>query len=291
MDIAAVQISLVSRAEVTPAQVAEFGTYAAACNTDSHQHIGYLGTEPDDVTAELRELEGDHVYAAAREGTRLCGLLCAEWDLDLGRTWLYGPWAETPELMDRLYGAVRPLVPAGASLHELFCEIANTAVCDFAERHGFGLHGDHVIMRLARERLSDLEPVRLPPLTQRWHEQVATLHDSAFPNTYAPSGVLLSRDQPMYRSFVAADGDTLLGYVVLKLRPEYGEALIEYVAVTEAARGRGVGTRLVTAALHEAFTDERLDAMDLVTNNPAARRVYEKVGFTLLREMRSFRTP
>ena len=290
MDTATVQLSVVHRADVTPAQVAEFGTYAAACNGDPHQHIGYLGTQPDDVTAELRELEGDHVYAAARAGTRLRGLLCAEWDLDLGRTWLYGPWAETDELMDQLYGAVRQHVPAGAPVHELFCEVANTAVCAFAERHGFRQHGDHVIMRFARERLRDLAPVTLPRLTQRWHEPVAALHDSAFPNTYAPSAVLLTRDQPMYQIFVAAEGDTLLGYIVLKLRPEYGEALIEYVAVTEAARGRGVGTGLVNAALYEAFADQRLDAMDLVTNNPAARRIYEKVGFTLLHEMRSFRT-
>jgi ribosomal protein S18 acetylase RimI-like enzyme len=287
MDTAAVQITLVNRADVTPAQVGEFGRYAAACNSDTRQYIGYLGTEPDDVAAELRELEGDHVYATARAGTRLQGLLCAEWDLDLGRTWLYGPWADTPELMDQLYGAVRPLVPAGAAEHELFCEAANTAVRAFAERHGFGRHGEHVIMRFARQRLRELEPVSLPRLTPQWHEQVAILHDSAFPNTYAPSGVLFSLGQPM---FVAADGDTLLGYVVLKLRPEYGEALIEYVAVTEAARGRGVGTRLVTAALHEAFADPRLEAMDLVTNNPAARRIYEKVGFTLLHEMHSFRT-
>src|SRR5690606_9639519 len=128
------------------------------------------------------------------------------------------------------------------------------------------------------------DPVTLPPLTERWHAQLAELHDRAFPGTYAPSSVLLARDQPMYQTFVATDGDTLLGYIVLKLRPEYGEALIEYVAVTEAARGRGVGTRLVTGALFVAFADARLTAMDLVTNNPAARRIYEKVGFTLLRD-------
>ncbi len=57
----------------------------------------------------------------------------------------------------------------------------------------------------------------------------------------------------------------------------------------EAARGRGVGAQMLTGALHEAFADPRFTYMDLVTSNPAARRLYEKVGFRLLHEMRSFR--
>lgn len=85
-------------------------------------------------------------------------------------------------------------------------------------------------------------------------------------------------------------GARLLGYVVLKLRPDYGEAQIEYVAVTESARGQGVGVRLVTAALRKAFTDDHYEVMDISTSNPVARRLYEKAGFTLLRNMRSFRT-
>jgi ribosomal protein S18 acetylase RimI-like enzyme len=280
------RISLVRRG--APAeQIAEFGRYAAACNADPSQHIGYVAEEADDVTDELTGLEGEHVYAVARDGERLCGLLCAEWDTDIGRTWLYGPWADTPGLMDRLYAAVRPLVPPGAAQHELFCDVANAAVVAFATRHGFPNQTEHVILRFSREQLADLPPVSLPLLTPELHGQFADLHDAAFPNTYAPARELLKGSQPI---LVAVAGDTLLGYIALKLRPEFAEAQIEYLAVAEAARGRGTGARLLTAGLHHILADDRYGKVDLVTNNPAARRLYERVGFTLLREMRAFRT-
>jgi ribosomal protein S18 acetylase RimI-like enzyme len=287
MDAATVRIGLIRRSELTEAQVVEFGRYIATRNADPREHIGYVGTEPDEVAADLRDIKGEHVYAVARTGGLLCGLLCAEWDLDIGRTWLYGPWAESPDLMDRLYTEVRPLVPAGAAEHEMFCDAANTAVVSFAARHGFPRQGQHVIMRFPRERLSALPPERLPPLTPDLHEQFTALHHGAFRGVDAPAAELIARNAPV---FVAVDGDTLLGYVVLKLRPEFREAQIRFVAVAEAARGRGTGARLLATALHEAFADDRIPCMDLNTSSPAARRLYERVGFAVLREMRSFRT-
>jgi ribosomal protein S18 acetylase RimI-like enzyme len=281
-----VTIDVVPGSERTPAQLAEFGRYAAACNADPQQFVGYVGTEPDDVVSELTELDGDHVFAVARANGQPCGLLCAEWDLDIGRAWLYGPWAGTAELMDRLYATVRPLVPAGAAQHELFCDVANVGVAAFAERHGFAHQSAQYMMRFARARLAELAPVTLPPLTPDLHEQFAALHDRVFPGTYAPADVLLAEQPPM---LVVAEDGKLLGYAALKLRPEFGDAQIKYLAVDESARGAGVGTRLLSAALHVAFADERFEAMDLMTNSAAARRLYERVGFTLLREMRSFR--
>jgi ribosomal protein S18 acetylase RimI-like enzyme len=287
VETATVQIDLVRRDGATQAQLVEFGRYAATRNADPRQHIGYVGAEPHEVAADFRDLEGDYAFAVAREGSRLCGLLGAEWDLDIGRTWLYGPWTDTPELADRLFDAVRPLVPAGAAQFEVFCDAANTAAVAFAGRHGLPPHAEHVVLRFPRERLGQLTPAPLPRLARQWHDQFAALHDRVFPDTYAPSRVLLAQNPPI---LVAVEGSTLLGYVTLKLRPEFAEAQIEYVAVAESARGRGVGARLVSAALHEAFADDRYAVMDLVTNNPTARRLYEKVGFTLLRQMRSFRT-
>lgn len=279
------RLTLCRRRELTPAQLEEIAAYAAGCNRDPAQHIGYVGQTREEVTHELGELDADAVFAVARaRDDRLCGLLAAEWDVDLGRTWLHGPWAATPDLMDRLYRAVLPHLPVTAGTHELFIDTANTAVAGFAARHGFAPHGHQVILRFARNRLAELPAVTLPRLTPQWHGQFAALHDRAFPGTYAPARTLLADPPPV---LVATEGDTLLGYVVLKLRP--GDAQVEYLAVAEPARRRGIGTRLLTAALHEALRDPRYEAVDLVTDDPSARRLYERVGFTLRREMRSFR--
>src|SRR5690606_4127957 len=145
-----VRLALCRRRQPTAAQLAEIAAYAAGCNRDPAQHIGYVGQTPEEVTGELGELDADAVFAVARDGDgRLCGLLAAEWDVDLGRTWLHGPWAATPDLMDRLYRAVLPHLPVTAGTHELFIDTANTAVAGFAARHGFAPHGHQVILRFA----------------------------------------------------------------------------------------------------------------------------------------------
>jgi ribosomal protein S18 acetylase RimI-like enzyme len=282
-------ISLVRPGEFTDALYREIADFVAARNSQPTQHIGYVGEEADALAVELRDdIEGELGFALARNGTGLVGALGVEWDADISRAFLFGPWGDGAALHDRLYAAVRPLIPAGITEKEIFCEAANTAVIDFAGRHGFTAGASpQVILRCERADLAALPPVRLPPLTPAHHAAFAELHDRAFPNTYAPAAALLRRGEPIR---VAVDGDALLGYVVLRLRPEQNDAQVEYIAVDDAARGRGVGAHLLTGALHEAFADPRFTYMDLVTGNPVARRLYEKVGFRLRHDMRSFRT-
>lgn len=283
---AAVDISVVRRADLTDALLRECASFIATRNSSPIGHIGYLGDDPDDVTAELAELAGDFTATLARVGTDLVGLLGAESDPEVGRAYLFGPWAGSAELMDRLYATLKPMIPDDITDHELFCNVENAAVIAFAGRHGFAPPREHYILRLDRADLTG-SPVNLPLLAPAQHDQFAALHDRAFPNTHAPAATLLAKGEPIR---VVVEDDTLLGYVILTLRPEFDDAQVEYIAVDEAARGRGIGARLLTAGLHVAFADERFTHMSLVTSNPVARRLYEKVGFTVRHEMRSFNT-
>jgi ribosomal protein S18 acetylase RimI-like enzyme len=267
--------------------LAELGEFIAGRNADPAQNIGFLGEQPADVTAELKELEGDFTFAVARgPGGEIVGTLGMEWDPEIGRAWVLGPWADTSELMDALYAAVDATVPPEIGERDIFCDATNAAVMAFAERHGFGEPKPHTILRFKREHLAGLAPVILPTLPPAFEGQFAALHDRAFPGTHSPASALLASGQPIW---VELSGTELLGYVTLKLRPEHDDAQIDYVAVHEDARGKGVGRRLVVAALHLAFADDRFTRMDLVTNNLVARRLYERVGFTLLQDMRSYR--
>ncbi|MCU0497783.1 MAG: GNAT family N-acetyltransferase [Anaerolineae bacterium] len=63
-------------------------------------------------------------------------------------------------------------------------------------------------------------------------------------------------------------------------RPVPGELLMDGIAVSRAARGRGIGTqlldRLYQFAREHGYQSIRLDVID---TNPDARRLYERVGF------------
>jgi ribosomal protein S18 acetylase RimI-like enzyme len=279
-------IAVLRRADFTDAHYAEISQFIATRNSDRAQHVGYLGENPADVADELHEIAGDFAFGMVRDGGELAGALGAEWDTDIGRAWLLGPWAGTPQLMDELYAVVDAAIPAIVGEREIFCDVSNAALAAFAARHGFGPPGEHAIFVFPRARLAGLPPVTLPTLTPEHADQFAALHDRAFPGTHSPAAALLAKEQPVW---VVVDGGTLLGYVTLKMRSDFDDAQIDYVAVDESARGRGVGARLVTAALHLAFADERVTHMKLVTGNPVARRLYERVGFDLDQEMRSFR--
>jgi ribosomal protein S18 acetylase RimI-like enzyme len=280
------RITVVGGGELTDAGRAELGGFIAARNVDPAQHVGFLGEEAAAVAAELADLD-DVVFATARDELGdLAGTVGLEWDADVGRAWVLGPWADSPELMDELYAAADAAVPAGVAEREIFCAATNAGALAFADRHRFGEPIGHVILTFPRSRLAGLAAVTLPTLTPAYADQVAALHGRTFPGTHTPAPALLARPAPIW---VVVEGDRLLGYVTLKVRPEFDDAQIDYVAVDESARGRGVGARLVSAALLVAFADERITSMELVTNNPAARRLYERVGFTVLREMCSFR--
>ena len=62
--------------------------------------------------------------------------------------------------------------------------------------------------------------------------------------------------------------------------PDTGRFLLDGLCVADFARGRGVGTRLLTAVCAEArrqgYPSVRLDVVD---SNPRARALYERAGF------------
>ena len=72
----------------------------------------------------------------------------------------------------------------------------------------------------------------------------------------------------------------MLGLALLEREEEKDCLLMDGIAVDEAARGQGVGTRLLQAIEGHARdlgkTSVRLDVID---TNPGARRLYERFGF------------
>lgn len=87
--------------------------------------------------------------------------------------------------------------------------------------------------------------------------------------------------------YVAADGDRLAGFVVLNLHG----AFVGYVRTLCAApdyRGRGVGTALLAFAEGRVFRDHPNVFICVSDFNPAARRLYERLGYRLVGELTDY---
>lgn len=84
--------------------------------------------------------------------------------------------------------------------------------------------------------------------------------------------------RPDIRFFLAREDDEVLGCGALAIRDGYGE--VKSMFTTEAARGRGVGDRVLTAIVTTAKL-EGLPVLRLETGNAleAAHRLYRRHGF------------
>ncbi len=69
--------------------------------------------------------------------------------------------------------------------------------------------------------------------------------------------------------------------------PQHGEASIEFFAVKESERGKGVGGKLLTVALKWFTTIKSIGSITLCVNssNQNAINLYKKVGFQLKHEL------
>ena len=110
-------------------------------------------------------------------------------------------------------------------------------------------------------------------------------NDEAFCRKRSDEAVQFCRDHPDW-TFVAVDDDVLVGFLTIEHCPEREAGRIENNAVLPAYRGRGISVRLVRQGI-EALKRLGARSITVVTAHvPAARRVYEKAGFTLARRER-----
>ena len=89
---------------------------------------------------------------------------------------------------------------------------------------------------------------------------------------------------PFWREYGLSGPVRALGLVALHRRAASDTLLMDGIAVDAAARGRGIGTRLLDAICDHARglgkTGVRLDVVD---TNPRARALYERQGFVALK--------
>lgn len=112
-------------------------------------------------------------------------------------------------------------------------------------------------------------------------QQVAQLEQACFSDPWSLQAVTGEITNPLSLWLVAVDGEQVLGYI--GSQSVLGEADMMNLAVSEAARRKEIGVKLVNA-LMEALRQNGVYRLTLevrVSNTPAIK-LYEKLGFQLL---------
>ena len=289
----------VERLERDDVRLADVARFIADLNRLPEHHIGYLSLEQAGVLHELREMvQGSSELLVATVNGEMVGVLGFDADPEIGRTWLYGPFVaegEWQRMADELWNVLDPLIQEPVREVEVYCNAANTNVIAFARGLRLAPYKDAVILRIDRdEALAQPEPDGVMLVTPEHHQAFVDLHQATFPNTYYTGVQILDRvaASPDRRVFAIVEGGELLGYAHVEALPDLADATIEFVGVSPAARGKGVGTRLLHAALHWIFSYPTINVLSLTTetDNAVALRLYQRAGFRIIHEMRSFRS-
>ncbi|MGL4232757.1 MAG: GNAT family N-acetyltransferase, partial [Casimicrobium sp.] len=122
----------------------------------------------------------------------------------------------------------------------------------------------------------------LPPQPHMINAIVA-LTQEAFPNGYLTREDFEAPPSDQAITLALWRDERLLGCVHASFEPGQTEAHIDYLVVTDDMRRQGIGRRLLSAALHWAFTVRNAPqvALVVVEGNANAVSLYESAGFKL----------
>ena len=86
---------------------------------------------------------------------------------------------------------------------------------------------------------------------------------------------------------VALQGREVAGFIITCMTGPF-PGYIQTVAVAPGARGQGLGSRLVAHAEARIFRDSPNVFLCVSTFNPAARRLYQRLGYALVGELTDY---
>jgi ribosomal protein S18 acetylase RimI-like enzyme len=282
------EITLMKKEEVE--SVAKF---ISEMNSIEGSHIGYCGQDCLEIAHSLREDITDITYnnsfLTVYDQGKLVGVLGFNADLESGSAEVWGPFFKEDkwDIVTSVWGKMIDLLPNEINSINMFPNKKNKKVLELVNGLSFHRQSDQTILNFSRSRVEELEDVSIQELTEDYHMELAELHNNTFPNTYYSGHQIINRLNEDRKVFIIVNDGKLCGYIYVEAKPDYGEASIEFFAVKERERGKGIGGNLLTAALKWLFTIESIGSITLCVNssNQDAINLYKKVGFQLTHEL------
>jgi ribosomal protein S18 acetylase RimI-like enzyme len=268
----------------------------AAEQVHPDRNIPYLGDDEVDIRAELDALAPpwtETARVARGAADAIVGASVVEWDESIGRAWILGPWVFgdgawddfAPQLLD----AALAQLPDGVE-PEMSGELANERLASLAAQRGWTASGAAHVLVVAAEVVatwSTNSTDRLRAAVADDLDVIRPLHDAEFPNTHTPAARMVS---DFVTVVATADDGTVTGYAAGRIQPD-GEGYIDYIGVEPAARGNGIGRRLLVALTRQLVVASPKQHVALVVNDDrvAARALYASLGFAPVTSMVGYR--
>ena len=279
-------------------RIDELVHFVTRLNRDGTHHIGFFGESEADVRSSLAEClipPGDG-FMLAYDDDKLVGVFGVDTNPEISRAWLFGPLVEHADwhtIADQLYESVLPLIPANIRVRDMFCDVQNIHIEEFAVRHAFPLNSENAVLTLRRDNYKSFPngKTQVSAYQEGFFKQFDELHKLLFPTAYFTARQMVEKIDENHHLFVAVEDGHLLGYHFCKIEPESESGYVDFIGTETSARGRGIGADLLTAGVDWMLSAPTTKKINLTVNadNIVARNLYEKSGFVTERVMRGYR--
>lgn len=262
-------------------------------NRIEESHIGYCGQNYIEIAHSLREditdISYNNSFLTMYDEGELIGVLGFDADLESNSAEIWGPFIKENkwDVSINLWNRMMELLPDEINSISMFPNIQNQRVIQLAKDLSFQKHSDQTILSFERNRINELQEVSAIEIKEEYVTDMMHLHDKAFPNTYYSGQQIINRLNEDRKVFITEKSGQLCGYIYVEAEPDFGEGSIEFFAVNENERGKGIGSTLLTIALKWLFTFDSINSITLCVNssNQNAINLYKKVGFQQMHEL------
>ncbi|MCG7410252.1 GNAT family N-acetyltransferase [Paenibacillus sp. ACRRX] len=279
--------------------IQEMAAFIETCNQIQEQHVGYCGVKCDEIAAAIVEITADSslderfvVYEEAGSIIGICGL---DIGADNGAVELWGPFVREDDvtnqaLLHAIWQDINKLIWAkGQKVTQVegFYDTRNRVGIPIFEWLGGECTGVHSVLQLKRAQwLSAKEEQTSSPYKTTDQAAFVSLHESCFPGTYMSAESLIKSIDDQHALFVCRENSEMAGYIYASANAEFGEGTIEYIAVDERYRHKGIGSKLLRQALSFLFHYPSIEDIQLCVShsNRGALSLYEKCEFVRVRD-------
>lgn len=263
--------------------------FIAEMNALPESHIGYLGTEKNDILNSLKELNNDNESAAFmiwKDGA-LAGFMGVDADLHKGTAELWGPFVLDSELIRHLWEKAFHYFEGKLHTYFLFADTSNHSASEFASKNGFLLQSAQTYMSLKENSAKGLRKISL--LTSHRHDDFIHLHDTLFPDTYYSGEEIIERINDDQKVYIFDDKDGITGYLYAEYNHEEKEGSIEFIGVDPGKRKKEIGRKLLEMAVHDLYVNAKSIKLCAGTANEKALSLYKKAGFKVERTLNFYK--
>ena len=267
----------------------KIASFIATLNKQNEHHIGYIGTEKEEIENALKNEFSDHPFyksfVLAYEQDNLVGVIGFDTDLENEQAETWGPFVDHSDwqtISEKMWNSLLSLIPKEVSTISFFINELNKHSIQFARTVGAVESGVHSILTIRDDQLEEqYMNNEIYVLAIQDQTVVSNLHNESFPNSYLSGNRMLENIDDLNKIFVCKRNGEFAGYIYVEANPEFADASIEFFAVSPSFRGKGIGKALLLHGVQWLLSFDSISKIQLCVNtkNEGAIHLYKKIGF------------